>query len=64
MIGWTPPEELYDQWKKEQVAKVELNSKSLNAIFIVMFQEKFRRFSNVEIDKESWTILETTHGET
>lgn len=53
MIGWTPPEELYDQWKKEQVAKVELNSKILNAIFIVMFQEKFRRFSNVEIDKEA-----------
>ena len=53
MIGWTPLEELYDQWKKEQVAKVELNSKSLNAIFIVMFQEKFRRFSNVEIDKEA-----------
>ena len=63
MTGWTPPEELYDQWKKKKkkVAKAELNSKSLNAIFIVVFQEKFRQFSNVEITKEAWTILETTY---
>ena len=47
--------------EKKQVAKVELNSKSLNAIFIVVFQKEFRQFSNVEIAKEAWTILETTH---
>ena len=33
----------------------------MNALFSAVTNEEFKKISSIEIDKEAWTILQTTH---
>ena len=59
--GWTTPDETFEKWNKEQLATANLNSQGLNAIFMVVCQEEFKRNSTFEIANEAQTILKTIH---
>ena len=37
------------------------NSRALNALFSAVTNEEFKKISSIEIDKEAWTILQTTY---
>ncbi|KAG2685396.1 hypothetical protein I3760_10G123700 [Carya illinoinensis] len=59
--GWTKPEISIDAWTKDEINNCNLNSKGLNAIFMAVSSEEFKRISMCEIAKEVWDILEVTH---
>ncbi|KAG2674458.1 hypothetical protein I3760_13G136600 [Carya illinoinensis] len=59
--GWTKPETSIDAWTKDEINNCNLNSKGLNAIFMAVSSEEFKRISMCEIAKEAWDILEVTH---
>ncbi|KAG2675601.1 hypothetical protein I3760_12G012400 [Carya illinoinensis] len=59
--GWTKPDTSIDAWTKDEINNCNLNSKGLNAIFITVSSEEFKRISMCEIAKEAWDILEVTH---
>ncbi|KAG2667762.1 hypothetical protein I3760_15G130800 [Carya illinoinensis] len=59
--GWTRPETNIDDWTKEEITNCNWNSKGLNAIFMAVSPEEFKRISMCEIAKEAWDILEVTH---
>ncbi|KAG2718398.1 hypothetical protein I3760_03G218400 [Carya illinoinensis] len=59
--GWTKPETSIDAWTKDEISNCNLNSKGLNAIFMAVSSEEFKRIFMCEIAKEAWDILEVTH---
>ncbi|KAG2720351.1 hypothetical protein I3760_02G031800 [Carya illinoinensis] len=59
--GWTKPEISIDAWTKDEINNFNLNSKGLNAIFMAVSSEEFKRISMCEIAKEAWDILDVTH---
>ncbi|KAG2708636.1 hypothetical protein I3760_05G201700 [Carya illinoinensis] len=59
--GWIRPETNIDDWMKEEITNCNWNSKGLNAIFMAVSLEEFKRISMYEIAKEAWDILEVTH---
>lgn len=61
--GLTKPATLVDQWYDEQVDVANYNSKAMNAIYNGVSSMQFKKISNVEVAKTSWTILEATHDE-
>ena len=61
--GLTKPATLVDQWYDEQIDVANYNSKAMNAIYNGVSSMQFKKISNVEVAKTSWTILEATHDE-
>ena len=62
--GLTKPATLVDQWYGEQIDVANYNSKAMNAIYNGVSSMQFKKISNVEVAKTSWTILEATHERT
>ena len=62
--GLTKPATLVDQWYDEQIDVANYNSKAMNAIYNGVSSMQFKKISNVEVAKTSWTILEATHERT
>jgi len=50
-----------EQWSKDEINEYKWNSKGLNAIFMAVSLEEFKRISLCEIAKDVWEILEVTH---
>ena len=50
-----------DEWSTSPQEVATFNSKAMNAIFNVVFMEKFKRISNVEVAHIAWNILQTMH---
>lgn len=50
---WTRPTTLVDSWDKDELAECNWNSKGLNAIFMAVSLEEFRRISLCEIAKKA-----------
>ncbi|XP_041003861.1 uncharacterized protein LOC121249203 [Juglans microcarpa x Juglans regia] len=50
-----------DNYSREEISECGWNSKGLNAIFMAVSQEEFKRISMCENCKEAWDILEVTH---
>ena len=46
---WEKPTTLVNEWQTSQKEAAAFNSKAMNAIFIVVSMEEFKRISNVEI---------------
>lgn len=61
--GWKKPETETETeaWSREELSNSNFNSKGLNAIFMAVPQEEFKRISMCEIANEAWDILEVTH---
>lgn len=62
--GLTKPATLVDQWYDGQIDVANYNSKAMNAIYNGVSSMQFKKISNVEVAKTSWTILEATHERT
>ena len=60
-IGWTKPNEASTDWDDAKIKTANFNSKALNALFIAVSNEEFKKISSTETAKEAWTILQTTY---
>ena len=60
-IGWTKPKEALADWDEAKIKAANFNSKALNALFIAVTNEEFKKISSTETAKEAWTILQTTY---
>ena len=60
-IGWTKPTKVSADWDDAKIKVANFNYKALNALFIVVTNEEFKKISSTEIAKEAWTILQTTY---
>ena len=59
--GWKKPTNPVSEWQTSQKEAAAFNSKTMNAIFNVVFMKEFKRISNVEIAHTAWNILQTVH---
>ncbi|KAF5458930.1 hypothetical protein F2P56_022923 [Juglans regia] len=50
-----------DNYSRDEISECGWNNKGLNAIFMAVSQEEFKRISMCENCKEAWDILEVTH---
>ena len=57
-IGWIKPKKVLVDWDKATIKAANFNSGALNALFCGVTNEKI---SSTKVDKEAWTILETTY---
>ena len=55
--GWEKPTTPVSEWQTFQKEAAAFNSKTMNAIFNVVFMEEFKRISNVEVVHTTWNIL-------
>ena len=58
---WEKPTTPISEWQTSQKEAITFNSKAMNAIFNVVFMEKFKRISNVKVAHTAWNILQTMH---
>ena len=47
--GWEKPTTLVSEWSTSQKEAAAFNSKTMNAIFNVVYMEEFKRISNVKV---------------
>ena len=59
-ISWTKPKEAPADSDEAKIMAANFNSRALNALFIVVTNEEFKKISTETI-KEAWTILQTTY---
>ena len=60
-IGWTKPKEAPANWDEANIKAAKFNSRALNVLFSAVTNEEFKKISSTEIEKEAWTILQTTY---
>ena len=58
---WEKPTTPVSKWQTSQKEAAAFNNKTMNAIFIAVSMEEFKRISNVEIAHTTWNILQTMH---
>ena len=51
-------------WDEATIKASNFNNRALNALFIRVTNEEFKKISSIEVAKEAWTILETTYEST
>ena len=56
-IGWTKPKEAPVDWDDTKIKATNFNRRALNALFIAVSNEEFKKISSIETAKEAWTIL-------
>ena len=56
-IDWTKSKEALADWDKAKIKAANFNSRALNALFIAVTNEEFKKISSTETAKEAWTIL-------
>ena len=56
-IGWTKPTEASADWDDAKIKATNFNSRALNALFIAVTNEEFKKISSTKTVKEAWTIL-------
>jgi hypothetical protein len=54
----------FARWNRDDAANCNWNNKGLNAIFMVVSPNEFKKISMCEIAKEAWDILKVTHDGT
>ena len=55
--GWTKPTGVPADWDDTKIKAANFNGRALNALFIAVTNEEFKKISFIEITKEAWTIL-------
>ena len=55
--NWTKPMEAPAYWDDAKIKVVNYNSRTLNALFSAVTNEKFKKISSTKTTKEVWTIL-------
>ena len=60
-IGWVKPKKLLADWDEAKIKVANFNSRALNALFVMVINEEFKKISSIEITKEAWIILQTTY---
>ena len=60
-VGWTKPTEPLASWDDDKIKAMNFNSWALNALFIAVTNEEFKKISSIESAKEAWTILQNTY---
>ena len=60
-IGWTKLKEVPADWDDAKIRAANFNSRALNALFIAVTNEEFKKISSIETAKEAWTIFQTTY---
>ena len=60
-IGWTKQKEAPADWDDVKIKAANFNSRALNALFIAVMNEEFKKISSTETTKKAWTILQTTY---
>ncbi|KAL4632575.1 hypothetical protein ACB092_04G061400 [Castanea dentata] len=60
-VGWTKPKEAPANWDDAKIKAANFKSRALNALFIAITNEEFKKISSTETAKETWTILQTTY---
>ena len=58
--GWEKPTTLVSEQQTSERSS-RFNSKAINAIFIAVSMEEFKRISNAEVAHTAWNILQTVH---
>ena len=48
-------------WDEAKIKAKNFNSRALNALFIVVTNEEFKKISSTETAKEAWTVLLKTY---
>ena len=56
-IGQTKLKEDPPNWDDAKIKATNFNSRALNALFIAVTNEEFKKISSTETAKEAWTIL-------
>ena len=56
-IGWTKPKEASVDWDDAKIKATNFNSRALNALFIAVTNEEFKKISSTKTTKKAWTIL-------
>ena len=51
-IGWTKPKEVSADWDEAKIKATNFNSRALNALFIAVINEEFKKISSTETAKE------------
>ena len=52
-IGWTKPKEASVDWDEAKIKAANFNSRALNALFIAVTNEKFKKISFTKTTKEA-----------
>ena len=60
-IGQTKPKEASTDQDEAKIKAANFNGRALNALFIAVTNEEFKKMSFTETTKEAWTILQTTY---
>ena len=60
-VGQIKPKEVPVDWDEATIKASNFNNRALNALFIRVTNEEFKKISSIEVAKEAWTILETTY---
>ena len=60
-VGWIKPKEALVGWDEAIIIVANFSSRALNALFIRVTNEEFKKISSTKVSKEAWTILETTY---
>ena len=63
-VVWIKPKEAPVNWDEATIIAANFNNRALNALFIRVTNEEFKKISSIEVAKEAWTILETTYKST
>ena len=58
---WEKPTTPVSECQAAQKEAATFNSKAMNAIFIIVYMEEFKRISNVEVAHIALNILQTVH---
>ena len=56
-IGWTKPKEAPAEGDDAKIKTANFNSRALNALFITVTNEEFKKIFSTETTKEALTIL-------
>ena len=60
-VGRTKPTEPLASWDDDKIKATNFDSWALNALFIAVTNEEFKKISSIESAKEAWTILQNTY---
>ena len=60
-IGWVKLKEALIDWDEVKIKAANFNSRALNALFIAVTNEEFKKIFSTETINEAWTILQTTY---
>ena len=60
-VYWKKPSEPATTWDDEKIIDASFNSRALNALYIGVNNEEFKKIFTIAITKDAWSILEISY---